>query len=100
MKKLILILVVGVLASCGCPDDSKIHTFAVGEDVHIKNKTFHDEATVTQQLRDGDCNCMYKISYYSTLSTRRHRVVTEGEIEDASGFHAMDEILEFFNKDD
>lgn len=33
------------------------------------------------QLRDGDCNCKYEIAYYSTFNTRRHRIVTEGEIK-------------------
>ena len=83
MKKLLSFLVlVLVLVSCGCPDSSASHKFEVGQDVHIKHKLSHSGATVTKQLRDGDCNCMYEVTYYSTFNTRRHRTVTEGEIEE------------------
>jgi hypothetical protein len=83
MKKIILLFTIAVLmVSCGCPDDSVKHKFQVGQDVHIKHKTFHSDATVTKLLRDGDCNCMYQINYYSHMGVRRHRTVTEGEIEE------------------
>lgn len=51
MKKLLLFAVIAIgLASCGCPDDSAPHKFAVGQDVHIKHKLSHSDATVTQLL--------------------------------------------------
>ncbi len=83
MKKIILgLLVTLVMVSCGCPDDSAKHKFQVGQDIHIKHKTSHSDATITKLMRDGDCACMYEIAYYSHLGVRRHRVVTEGEIEE------------------
>jgi hypothetical protein len=94
MKKLVLFLVVAIgLASCGCPDTSAPHKFEVGQDVHLKHKSSHSDATVTQLLRDGDCNCMYQVSYYSTLNVRRHRTVTEGEIEELGSHSDGDEGL-------
>mgnify|MGYP000356399392 FL=1 len=92
MRKLILFLLITIgLASCGCPDNSTPHKYEVGQDIHLKHKSSHSDATITKQLRDGDCNCMYEVSYYSTLNVRRHRVVTEGEIEisDNSGDNGL-----------
>lgn len=76
MKKLILILSVFVMAACS-PCDVSMCKFAKGEDVKIKHKDSHNEATVTQVY----CGCQYEISYYSTFDTRRHRDVEECEIQ-------------------
>jgi len=73
MKKIFL-LAIGILLLSSCsesPCDISQCKFTVGEDVKIKHKTFHNKATVT---RVG-CGCTYVVSYYSTLSTRRHRNV-------------------------
>jgi hypothetical protein len=64
------------LVSCSDCDTSKCK-FKKGDDVHIKNKRFHDNAVVTDVI----CGCEYEIGYFSTLGVRRHRVVTGGEIE-------------------
>lgn len=76
MKKILaLILLIG-LVSCEPCDTSKCK-FQTGYEVHIKNKTFHDNAIIT----DVQCGCEYEIGYFSTFGVRRHRIVTEGEIE-------------------
>lgn len=80
MKKLLTMLIV-VLAftSCGeeCKTDFSSCKFNKGDDVKIKNKLFHDNATVTSVY----CGCDYEVSYYSTLGVRRHRHVIEAEIK-------------------
>lgn len=100
MKKLLLVLVIGLgLASCSEPCKAPSYEFSIGEDVHIKNKTFHDDAVITRQIQNEDCSCAYEIAYFSTLGVRRHRVVIAGEIEASSGSNAIDEIKELIDKD-
>lgn len=73
----VIIAVALIVSTCGKSCDTSQCKFKVGDDVHIKHKTFHDDATVV----DVSCGCEYTINYYSYLGVRRHRVVTEGEIE-------------------
>lgn len=79
MRKIIVIFAMSALMLSSCTEkcDTSKCKFAIGEDVKIKHKPSHDEATVTEV----GCGCTYTISYYSTFSVRRHRAVTEGEIE-------------------
>lgn len=78
MKNYILIIVTLFMFSCTEKECDKSQCkFAVGEDVKIKHKPSHDEASVTKV----GCGCTYTISYYSTFNTRRHRSVEEAEIE-------------------
>lgn len=82
IRKILFTLVIGfTLASCAenCPD--RKFKYEVGEDVRIKNKDTHNTAVITKQIEADGCSCEYEVSYYSMLNTRRHRVVTEGEIE-------------------
>lgn len=96
---LILIIVAFALSGCSEPCKAPSYEFSMGEDVHIKNKTFHDDAVITRQIQNEDCSCAYEIAYFSTLGVRRHRVVTAGEIESSSGSNAIDEIKELIDKD-
>lgn len=67
-----------LLTSCNeKPCDLTSCRFKKGDDVEIKNKTFHDKATVTKV----DCGCVYEVSYYSYLGVRRHRIVEEVELK-------------------
>ena len=79
--KLLKLLFIGLIAivvfsMTSCCDTSGCK-FKEGDDVEIKNKWRHDEATVT----DVHCGCQYTINYYSYFGVRRHRVVEEWEIE-------------------
>ncbi|CAG7580556.1 MAG: hypothetical protein SLAVMIC_00474 [uncultured marine phage] len=79
--KLLKLLFIGltalvVLSFTSCCDTSMCE-FNEGDDVEIKNKRWHDEATITEV----HCGCEYTINYYSTLGVRRHRLVKEWEIE-------------------
>ena len=60
-----------------CDTDFSTCKFEKGDDVKIKHKFMHDEATVT----DVQCGCTYEISYYAAFGVRRHRIVEEVEIE-------------------
>jgi len=81
--------------SCAEPCPAPDYEYEIGEDVHIKNKTFHDNAVITKQIQNDDCSCSYEIAYFSTLGTRRHRTVTAGEIEESNGSDATDEIKDY-----
>jgi hypothetical protein len=81
MKTKTKVIIVGVvllylLASC-TPCDKSMCEYKKGDQVKILNKTFHDNATVTDVM----CGCNYEVSYFSTFGVRRHRVMTEGEIK-------------------
>jgi hypothetical protein len=76
MKKIIILL--GIIGLVSCSDcDTSTCKFQKGDDIHIKNKLFHDDAVVTKV----NCGCEYEIGYFSTFGVRRHRIVTSGEIE-------------------
>lgn len=78
-KTILLVFSLGLmLISCSQKECDKSQCkFTIGEDVKIKHKPSHNEATVTEI----GCGCTYTVSYYSTFNTRRHRTVTEVEIE-------------------
>lgn len=80
MKKISLVFAIVALILSSCsekPCDVSMCKYVIGEDVKIKNKPSHNEATVTKI----GCGCTYTVSYYSTFNTRRHRTVEEVEIE-------------------
>jgi hypothetical protein len=84
MKRLLVILsVVTLMSACKepCKTDFTTCKFKKGGQVEILNKTRHNTATVT----DIHCGCNYTINYYSSLGTRRHRLVTEVEIKQYIG---------------
>jgi hypothetical protein len=97
MKKLIFLMVGLILFSCSEPCQPCDFKYEVGDDVKIKNKTFHNTAVVTRQIQGENCGCSYEVSYYSTLGTRRHRNVLEVEIEPSTGNAALDEIKELID---
>ena len=81
MKNNLLILCISLslfIISCESEScDLSSCKYKKGDEVKIKNKTFHDNATVL----NVDCGCKYTISYYSYLGVRRHRIVEEVEIK-------------------
>lgn len=78
-RKLILMLFLFLLISSCQEEPCNVSSckFVKGDDVKIKNKTLHDDATVVKV----DCGCVYTVSYYSYLGVRRHRIVEEVELE-------------------
>lgn len=79
--KLLVLFITISLTSCTEKTCNEPFKFSLGDDVKIKNKTFHNSAVVTKVNTDDDCSKTYEVSYFSHLGIKRTRVVTEFEIE-------------------